>query len=91
MKQLLLLTAISLIFATEVSAGSSCKTCPTAPAQNSTQPQADVKDANKDADTDVVKEPLASNASSNTSDTSESSELPASESSQSETPAQLLA
>jgi len=50
MKQLLLITAISCAFSINAFAGSTCKTCPTAPAQE--QEQDTTTDAPKDTSTD---------------------------------------
>lgn len=59
MKQLLLITAITCVFATQAFAGSSCKPCPTAPAQ--TEKPADAgKSAEPAKDADAVKTLLAS-------------------------------
>lgn len=49
MKQLLLITAISCVCCTQVFAGSSCKTCPTAPAQDSKEKTTDAKEEAKEA------------------------------------------
>lgn len=65
MKQLLLITAITCTFATQGFAGSSCKPCPTAPAETKKEQPADAdKGANASQDADAVKTLLASNCGS---------------------------
>lgn len=59
MKQLLLVTAITCVFATQAFAGSSCKTCPNTPAETSKE---QTTEPAKEAD--EVKALLASNCGS---------------------------